>query len=71
VRSVGKELRELCHDKGCDVLCNNPGVMGLPDIATVDGCDIQTQTNHLSHFLLTHEIWPLLEKAAALGYRIG
>ncbi len=38
--------------------------MGLPDEATVDGFDTQMQTNHLSHFLLTCGIYPLLEKAA-------
>tara|TARA_R110002050_G_scaffold163050_1_gene292987 strand:- start:1187 stop:1312 length:126 start_codon:yes stop_codon:yes gene_type:complete len=38
--------------------------MGLEDVATVDGFDIQMQTNHLSHFLLTKELYPLLEKAA-------
>ena len=44
---------------GLDVLCNNAGVMGLKDAATV------VQTNHLSHFLLTCEVWPLLCAAAA------
>ncbi|UVF78647.1 Rossmann-fold NAD(P)-binding domain-containing protein [Gordonia mangrovi] len=39
--------------------------MGLPDQATVDGCDVQMQTNHLSHFLLTALVWPALATAAA------
>ncbi|CAE7289408.1 unnamed protein product [Symbiodinium sp. CCMP2456] len=47
-----------------DVLCNNAGVMALADEATKDGYDVQMQTNHLSHFLLTKELYPLLEKAA-------
>ena len=66
VRRAGAELRALLADTGCDVLCNNAGVMGLKDYATDDGFDIQMQTNHLSHFLLTHELWPVLEKAADL-----
>ena len=37
---------------------------GLPDRATVDGCDIQMQTNHLSHFLLTSLAWPAICAAA-------
>ncbi len=43
-----------------DVLCNNAGVMALPDEATKDGYDVQMQTNCLSHFLLTKELFPLL-----------
>jgi len=46
-----------------DVLCNNAGVMALDDYATVDGYDVQIQTNHLSHFLLTNELLPLLKAA--------
>jgi len=41
---------------GIDVLCNNAGVMALEDQATKEGYDVQMQTNHLSHFLLTREV---------------
>lgn len=44
------------------MLCNNAGVMALSDTATKDGYDVQMQTNHLSHFLLTKELWPVLMK---------
>lgn len=64
VRAAGAALRERLADDGCDVLCNNAGIMGMPDEATEDGFDVQMQANHLSHFLLTHEIWPLLDTAA-------
>lgn len=47
-----------------DALLNNAGVMMLGDYATKDGYDVQMQTNHFSHFLLTKEIWPLLKAAA-------
>ncbi len=43
-----------------DVLCNNAGVMALRDQATIDGYDVQMQTNCISHFLLTKELFPLL-----------
>jgi NAD(P)-dependent dehydrogenase (short-subunit alcohol dehydrogenase family) len=46
-----------------DVLVNNAGVMALPDQATPDGYDVQMQTNVLSHFLLTKELFPLLKKS--------
>jgi NAD(P)-dependent dehydrogenase (short-subunit alcohol dehydrogenase family) len=49
-----------------DVLCNNGGVMALEDKATKDGYDIQMQTNHLSHFLLTRELYSLLKRAKEL-----
>ena len=63
VRAAAARVIELCPE-GIDVLCNNAGVMALPDTATVDGYDVQMQTNHLSHFLLTRELMPLLERAA-------
>ena len=58
-----KTITDLCKD-GLDVICNNAGIMALKDQATIDGFDIQMQTNHLSHFLLTKELLPLLEIAA-------
>lgn len=63
VREAAKNLRALCPE-GLDVLCNNAGVMALEDTATADGFDVQMQTNHLSHFLLTKLCFDLLEKAA-------
>ena len=45
-------------------LCNNAGIGNGVDAATVDGYDTQMQTNHLSHFLLTAELFPLLEAQA-------
>lgn len=49
-----------------DVLCCNAGVMALDDNATKDGYDVQMQTNHLSHFLLCKELFPLVKKANEL-----
>jgi NAD(P)-dependent dehydrogenase (short-subunit alcohol dehydrogenase family) len=63
VAAAAERVRELCPE-GLHVLCNNAGVMALPDTATDDGFDVQMQTNHLSHFLLTLELMPLLERAA-------
>ena len=63
VRKAIETIQKLCPE-GIHVLCNNAGVMAMPDQPTEDGFDIQMQTNHLSHFLLTCELMPLLEKAA-------
>ncbi|MEM7298578.1 MAG: SDR family NAD(P)-dependent oxidoreductase [Bacteroidota bacterium] len=46
-----------------DVLVNNAAVMAFKDEATSDGYDIQIQTNVISHFLLTKELFPLLRKS--------
>jgi NAD(P)-dependent dehydrogenase (short-subunit alcohol dehydrogenase family) len=40
-----------------DYLINNAGVMAKPLIQSKDGYDIQFQTNHLAHFLLTRLLW--------------
>jgi len=66
VREAAQQLHKELKDVGLDVLCNNAGIMATKDEATKDGCDTQMQTNHLSHFLLCAEVWPLLEKAAEL-----
>ena len=65
VRAAGPQLDALLAETGCDVLVNNAGLMGMKDQATEDGFDVQMQANHLSHFLLTHLMWPHLESAAA------
>jgi NAD(P)-dependent dehydrogenase (short-subunit alcohol dehydrogenase family) len=65
VRAAAASLRSLLGSSGLDVLCCNAGIMGMPDEATIDGFDTQMQANHLSHFLLVSEAWPLLETAAS------
>lgn len=61
VRAAAQDIVSR-YDK-LDVLCNNAGVMALPDQATKDGYDVQMQTNCLSHFLLTKELFGLLEQS--------
>jgi len=63
VREAAAAVDAACP-QGLDVLCNNAGVMALEDRATGDGFDVQMQTNHLSHFLLTNALFPALERAA-------
>lgn len=45
------------------MLCHNAGVMALPDRATVDGYDVQMQTNSISPFLLTSGLFGLLRNS--------
>jgi NAD(P)-dependent dehydrogenase (short-subunit alcohol dehydrogenase family) len=61
VRAAIKSITST-HDR-LDVLCNNAGVMALEDRATKDGYDVQMQTNCISHFLLTKDLFPLLAKS--------
>ena len=55
VRKAIEAIQRICPE-GIHVLCNNAGVMAMPDQATKDGFDIQMQTNHLSHskYILTY-----------------
>eukprot|EP00931_Biecheleriopsis_adriatica_P091390 TRINITY_DN65273_c0_g1_i1.p1 TRINITY_DN65273_c0_g1~~TRINITY_DN65273_c0_g1_i1.p1 ORF type:complete len:389 (-),score=96.67 TRINITY_DN65273_c0_g1_i1:129-1187(-) len=65
VRKAAAEVNNICSkDGGLDVLANNAGIMAFPDKVTGDGYDVQMQTNHLSHFLLTCQVMSSLEKAA-------
>eukprot|EP00208_Stichococcus_sp_RCC1054_P004024 CAMPEP_0206149152 /NCGR_PEP_ID=MMETSP1473-20131121/37629_1 /ASSEMBLY_ACC=CAM_ASM_001109 /TAXON_ID=1461547 /ORGANISM="Stichococcus sp, Strain RCC1054" /LENGTH=319 /DNA_ID=CAMNT_0053546601 /DNA_START=74 /DNA_END=1030 /DNA_ORIENTATION=+ len=43
-----------------DLLINNAGVMATPPMTTKDGFEFQLGVNHLSHFLLTQSLLPLM-----------
>lgn len=58
VRKACEEIKSKYTSVYC--LSNNAGIMATPDEITVDGYDKQMQTNHLSHFLLAKELFPLL-----------
>ncbi|OWZ21700.1 Glycoside hydrolase [Phytophthora megakarya] len=49
------------HD-ALDLLINNAGIMGGTYTKTVDGYERQFATNHLGHFALTAQLFPLLKK---------
>jgi len=64
VRDACQKVRESTRENGIDVLCCNAGIMYQDDKASTDGYDITASTNMLSHFLLTKELFPELEKAS-------
>jgi len=64
VRDACQKVRDATRENGIDVLCCNAGIMLQDDKASTDGYDITASTNMLSHFLLTKELFPELEKAS-------
>ncbi len=60
VQAAAEQVIAYCPN-GIYALINNAGIMAMADEATEDGFDVQMQTNHLSHFLLTRELFPLLQ----------
>lgn len=66
VRKAAQEvIQKYSSNGGIYCLSNNAGIMATPDRATKDGFDEQMQTNHLSHFLLTQQLFPLLKQYAS------
>ena len=64
VRSFAE--KELAQRRPLDILINNAGVMAPPKrLQTVDGFELQFDTNVLGHFALTALLMPALERAAA------
>ena len=61
VRQFAEGLRDRVDR--VDILINNGAVMACPFSRTVDGHELQLATNHLSHFLLTIAVLPLLGAA--------
>jgi NAD(P)-dependent dehydrogenase (short-subunit alcohol dehydrogenase family) len=63
VRAFAIRMRE--EQDHIDILLNNAGLMATPAGQTEDGFETQVGTNHLGHFVLTGELMPVLESAAA------
>jgi NAD(P)-dependent dehydrogenase (short-subunit alcohol dehydrogenase family) len=62
VRAFAADMR--ARYSAIDILVNNAGVMAVDKSLTEDGWDVQLQVNHLSHFLLTCQLFGLLARAA-------
>ncbi|KAH7489186.1 hypothetical protein PRIC1_009907 [Phytophthora ramorum] len=64
--SVSKFVDEFkaTHSR-LDLLVNNAGVMAVPYSKTVDGYERQFATNHLGHFALTAQLFPLLKQSTS------
>eukprot|EP00731_Ephydatia_muelleri_P016736 Em0009g1160a len=49
------------------ILINNAGIMAVPFGKTADGYEMHFQVNHLSHFLMTLELLPLITETASVS----
>lgn len=63
IREVGTEIRERYPE--IDVLVNNAGTWISDLTYTEDGIETVLAVNHLAYFLMTHLLWPSLEKGEA------
>ena len=48
---------------------NNAGVAGTPYAKTIDGNELQFQTNFLGHFLLTELLLPLIQRSGTKNHQ--
>ncbi|XP_072767901.1 retinol dehydrogenase 12-like [Anoplolepis gracilipes] len=67
VRECAKKL--LTSESAIHILVNNAGIMMSPHKKTEDGFELQLQSNHLGHFLLTLLLLPKMQSSAP-GCRI-
>lgn len=64
LQSVRKWSTEILNSENkINLLINNAGVMMCPKQITEDGNELQFQTNHLGHFLLTMLLLPKIMKS--------
>ncbi len=57
--------RYMASGKRLDILINNAAIMACPETRVGPGWEAQFATNHLGHFTLTNELWPLLSDGGA------
>ena len=51
--------------RGLDILVNNAAIMASPETRVGPGWEAQFATNHLGHFTLANELWPVLADSGA------
>ena len=61
VKDFAEEFK--ANHEELDILCNNAGVKAIPREETEDGFEKQFGVNHLGHFALTANLFPVLKEA--------
>ena len=69
----------LKNETKLDLLINNAGLMAIDEATTEDGFEMQLGVNHLGHFALTAQLFPLLASTegarvvsmSSFGHRLG
>ncbi|RAN79211.1 oxidoreductase [Bacillus sp. SRB_336] len=51
--------------RGLDILINNAAIMACPETRVGPGWEAQFATNHLGHFTLVNQLWPVLADGGA------
>jgi NAD(P)-dependent dehydrogenase (short-subunit alcohol dehydrogenase family) len=51
--------------RGLDILINNAAIMACPETRVGPGWEAQFATNHLGHFALANQLWPVLADGGA------
>ncbi|KAJ0174938.1 hypothetical protein K1T71_009079 [Dendrolimus kikuchii] len=64
LKSVRAFANEIKAEGRLDVLINNAGAVGLPDVLTEDGLNLTMQVNFFGAFLLTYLLLPLLKSSS-------
>lgn len=55
----------LASGRRLDILINNAAIMACPETRLGPGWEAQFATNHLGHFTLTNQLWPVLADGGA------
>lgn len=64
--SVGDFARAYLESgRGLDILINNAAIMACPETRVGPGWEAQFATNHLGHFTLVNQLWPVLSDGGA------
>jgi len=60
-------VTQIAEGTPIDIMIDNAAVMACPETRVGDGWESQFATNHLGHYALVNQLWPLIAEAGAAG----